>query len=95
MQVSDLQLTIKVVFMSCLGFYVIKYCQTMGCGSKGFISLIDLHSDYWVAELKEYVQYLASTRAFPPVISLKGANWWISSTSACVITASLRVYLIL
>lgn len=34
--VSDLQLTAKVVFMSCLGFYVIKYWQTIGCGSKGF-----------------------------------------------------------
>lgn len=41
MHVSDLQLTVKVVFMNCLGFYVIKYWQTIDRGSKGFISVME------------------------------------------------------
>ena len=36
---SDLQRRVKVVFMNCLGFYVIKYWQTIGHRSKGFISV--------------------------------------------------------
>lgn len=36
--------------MNCLGFYGIKYWQTIGCGSKGFISLWSLTKllRYWV-----------------------------------------------